>query len=157
MRMDTFYRYQGTDQVEQQSYYVDITLLHEDMQELRVTNPQISLDELKEKLYWKYEAAFNLRVDISGEELFFKVYQAQDEREVEQLQSQYKVNGIFGYWQAEVEEDYTWEELMSGDTWSCEDTTYLTLYEGECLQDEGFGRGVIFRPTRLLNVWKTED
>ena len=112
---------------------------------------------MKKELYWKYETAFNLRVNISGEELFLKVYQAQDEHEIEQLQDQYKLNGIFGCWQAEVEEDYTWEELMSGDTWSCEDTTYLTLYEGECLQDEGFGRGVIFRPSRLLNVWKTKD
>ena len=39
MKRETFYRYQGADQVEQYSSYVDIFLLHEDMEELRCIRP----------------------------------------------------------------------------------------------------------------------
>lgn len=45
---------------------------------------------------------------------------------------------------------------MSGDLWNCESEKFLTLYEGECLQDEGES-GVIFRPTELIKVWKLES
>jgi len=38
--------------------------------------------------------------------------------------------------------------------WHCDYRLYLTLYEGELIQDEGES-GVIFKPTQLVKVWET--
>lgn len=154
--MEKFYRYQGTNQVEQCSYYVDVELLYEDVQELKRLNNTISKEQLRDELYWKYEKTLELRRDIQAETLFQKVCEATSWNEVWTISEKYPVCGIFGYRQEEVEAYYQWTDLMSGDLWNCESEKFLTLYEGECLQDEGES-GVIFRPTELIKVWKLES
>ena len=154
--MEKFYRYQGTNQVEQCSYYVDVELLYEDVQELKRINNSISREELRDELYWKYERTLELRKDIQAETLFQKVCEANSWQEVWDIGEKHPVCGIFGYRKQEVEMDYQWADLMAGDLWHCQSEEFLTLYEGECLQDEGES-GVIFRPTKLIKVWKLES
>lgn len=80
--MEKFYRYQGTNQVEQCSYYVDVELLYEDVQELKRLNNTISKEQLRDELYWKYEKTLELRRDIQAETLFQKVCEATSWNEV---------------------------------------------------------------------------
>lgn len=153
-----FYRYQGTKEMEQRSRYVDIELLYEDIVELRLYQPGITEAELEEELYWKYEETFALRSSISAKDLFLRVCRATDFDEIEKMIHDYPVDGIFGYLQEEIDEDYDWEELISGGEniyfWHCDYRLYLTLYEGELIQDEGES-GVIFKPAQLVKVWET--
>lgn len=150
------YRYQGTTEMESESYSTDLALLFEDLNELRSLQPTLSLKEAEDALYWKYESTLTLRSSISGPALFRLMYEAKGFDVVDDYTETYKVAGLYGCLQEEVDEDYSLDELLEEDgLWSCEDQTYLTLYEGCILSDEG-ERGVIFKPLKLLKYWETD-
>lgn len=149
------YRYQGTTEMESESYSTDLALLFEDLNELRSLQPTLSLKEAEDALYWKYESILTLRSSISGPALFRFIYEATDFEVIIDYMETYKVAGLYGCFQEEIDEDYSLEELLEEDgLWACEDQTYLTLYEGHILSDEG-ERGVIFKPLKLLKYLKT--
>lgn len=150
-----FYRYQATTDMEKESYSTDLELLYEDLTELRRTKPNLSLKEAENALYWKYENTLTLRSTITGTDLFCFIYEATDSEVIIDYMETYKVAGLYGCFQEEIDEDYSLEELLEEDgLWACEDQTYLTLYEGHILSDEG-ERGVIFKPLKLLKYLKT--
>lgn len=143
-----FYRYQNTNKQESVSYYVDLSNLYEDY----LTSDKGELALMR--LYHKYLPSLQLR-DVDTEELFKQVISCETYDEVESLQEQYKVQGLFGWNAIELDEEYTLEQLLDSvnDLNYTDDREYLVLYEGDSLLNEG-DLGIIFKPYKVITYWE---
>ncbi|MBE6081504.1 MAG: hypothetical protein E7205_02310 [Tissierellaceae bacterium] len=81
-----FARFQGTKNIETESYYVDLLRLYED---------SFYLDQ--STLYKEWEFNLKLRKHINPKNLFNKVISSKNFNEVRSLAYKYKVDGVFSY------------------------------------------------------------
>ena len=147
-----FYRFQNTKEIETNSYYVDLNMLHEDFREYKREYGE-SIDKI---LYKKYFNTLNMRSNISAIELF-KLIKHSNWEEVSNLTEKYPLKYIFGMEKTIIDENYSFEELVSGREmpWYCEGYKYLVVYEGDLISDEGEISGCIFKPKKILNIFNT--
>lgn len=137
-----------------ESYYVDIHLAFEVYKYEFNSNKDLYNYILK-----KYYNSFKLRKDISLEELL-NLIESSCEDEIDQITKRYKIPYIFGYRKDELDDEYKVIHILQDSTrpdfWNCESDRYLTVYEGVEVLDECLS-GVLFKPTKLLGYYKTQE
>lgn len=148
--MNEFYRYQDTDKIEHNSRYVDLNMMKEDLENIE---KPISKEDLN-SLFNKFYSSLDLRANILAKDLFNLVLKS-DTNEVDCLCDNYPVNGIFGFFKDEIDNNYLLNELLEEVKWNCYGDKYLLLYEGEELLDEG-DLGIIFNPIKIKKIWNVK-
>lgn len=147
-KVELFYRAQNTKDIEKNSFYIDLELMYEAI--------KMNMDEI-EDIYQNNLETLKLR-SSNPKELFERILKCKSFQEVVVLEKEYKIKGIFGWNKEYVDNEYSLNDVLSGEN-SIEyidGRKYWVLYEGRTLLDEE-DNGIIFEPSRIVGLWEFEN
>lgn len=159
MKIIRVYRFQGTKEIETNSYFEDVMdiwyqkeMYLEDLDETE-SIPSEVLDE------WFKEKRFSLsfRTSIDARTLFDKIIACQTEDEAWQLAQTYKMDGVFAIDADKWDEEYSIEELIQTSVHPQLGlkNQYLIEANEELVEDFGEEYGLLVHIQEILHIYET--